>query len=297
MNKRRKNVRIEPLNIPCPDTTLLHPALEATKAMVGKKGSTYLATSQWDEDTLKPIVAFIRSGNLEALQQEVFQNPFIASHPVVLHQMFHLRKLVRTMDEREFWERVDEGESLNPEQTVISSPLKQQAQKQLHALLSVFVESMCPGHTVQPKTRNEKPGPKKRPTLYVMNLLDECQELLKKMASWHPREFKRQPKESEEDFIERTNGLVSKLHHGYWYSRRPIASSSKDLMGIKQHSTCLPAEVERKMMRYARRKTKVSQRPLVYAYLAHFHQKTPTAIRHIIEENEADLPKHVWMRT
>lgn len=288
---------------------LLHPITRKGRAILQKTGKVPLDLTshlkmRWNQETLDQITDFLHSGTPESLARVVARNPFAIAHPVLFWQVFHLRQLVRTLDQEGAKAYQELGGSLEPHEQVISPTLKRAARDGLETILKAWVPQVLPGYTVSPVPSRVRRGAKvKWAERDVMDLLYECHDLLGNMKTWPVMGFKRKELETPSSFLERVCALVHRLNETslraqdvHWDPPLSSPSHSQNWLIAYKNSkpikTIIPlsAEVIQKIAQYAIQKKGVSKRRLVCAFLAHFEQTTPKAMERLIERAEGDYP-------
>ncbi len=296
---------------------LLHPAVR--KAMELNRAGRQVKLSredhlrwEWDSHTIRDVTCFLETGNLDVLRELLWESPDAMAHPVVFWQVFHLRKLARMTDEHQLRRMQLDGASIDPEEPILPTNVRQAAKDVLKQSLEAWVRSMLPGFTLEPVRPTKRKGAKPKMGYGEdFALLSEFHDLLAELNN--PKQFQedcfeRKTTETKKVFVQRTIKLIQRVHASHWRSSIGGVPESKalkakkseftleDLRGIHTQKAPLPTDVAEKIAKHAiTKKGKVSKRPLLHALFAYYERKTPEAIRGIIERAEGDYPQFSFL--
>lgn len=249
---------------------------------------------QWSPETIQKIISWLETGNVEQLAGLLQEHPRAIAHPLVFHQIFHLRWLRYLPD----WGDLEEGYSSSSEY-VPPAGTREAASKALQALAAAWVRGLLPGWTADLKPPKRRGAPRKMKDWEPAALLFEFDELLDKLnekLSRHPILFRRKTNESLDRFIERVAELVQQLHMESWRSYKSetyeipgeaefddAGNLNLQAIDIRSWRKRLPFEETKEIARQAVRAKRLLKRLLVYGLLAHYERKTLHQIRGIIE--------------
>ncbi|MCA9469508.1 MAG: hypothetical protein KC643_29255, partial [Nitrospira sp.] len=254
------------------------------------------------------------------------EHPVIRCEIKHLAQMVRMKDIkdVRELRKLFDWEP-DEGE------TILSISDKAEAKKLLESLLDQWVSRLLPGYMVVKKPTPPRPGRRAKHTQgFIFDCFFDFQDHCELLARIFPQYaqltsgrtatfWKRQRGESQRKFESRMRKLLLRLHNESPHSRSidypsitrsrqarensPTQAGGRTLNNeewaelFQQRATVdfipLPPPAIRSMLTYASRSryNTVDPRRLLYAFLAHWCNLPPDAMRGVIERYESANPR------
>lgn len=254
---------------------LLHPVnLRSAKRLKAGESLSHADAAvsvSWSEETRRSLDAWLRSGDIKALEDLVRANWMAVAHPAVFWQLYHLSRVAHRRDEAD----VQEDGCVSGDARVGPAGSRKAATKELRRLLTSLCEALLPRYAV--KFIERKPRGRRADTRYHSELVMEFQALKEKLVE-KPFALLRREGQTEEGFIAQVARVVQDLHVGSWRSYYFPSASMQKLA-----SKPLEPAVSQRIAQAAVRKTGITQNGLVYALLAHYEGTTPDTIRGIIE--------------
>jgi len=258
----------------------------------------------WSVSQLQAIRSQIMSWLKNDKQVEVIEllrrESTAIAHPSVFWQLFHLRGLLRQIDEDDVKAFNDQGGRYDDDQSVLPSGIKPLAEEFLLKLLSAWISGMLPGHAVirlKPFKRHGRTA--KWSTDDRITILTEFGDLsraLNGIEEAGPAEVALKKNESRAKFLKRMEAVVQRLNtrtlQYMFASIKTPATMTKGAV-LKKKRPFLPKAVASKIVKQAVPDKRLSKNNLLYGILAHHYLSDCLeigTIRGLIKHGEADFP-------
>jgi hypothetical protein len=260
----------------------------------------------WSSEQLQSIqdriTSWLATGDTNKLIELIRDQPTAIAHPVVFRQIFHLRQIVRTIDE-------------DPEDPTIPPETRRAAGMFLLQILSAWMPQLLPGHTVTrmlPKKRGGAPAKWEKDEqlslLQEFNELRDALDTIGEQCSW-PLDPHRG--ESRARFLQRMCGVVEQLNRQLPYPYKtyenlnaPLLPVPKDFQGdtatwnmlsrTYRRYVPLPIDVAKQIVRQGWSTQRLRKDRLLCSLLS-YHVLGDTrkwnSIRGVVERAEADFPE------
>ena len=280
---------------------LLHPAIATTTKRL-RDGDTIenprmtALRTEWSPDTLRRILAFLRSSDIENLVQLLQRIPSAVAHPVVFDQIFYLLRLSRRLDQGNLLEiAAMDYNSVDPQEEAEAPPpgTRRAARDALHGLAAGWIRGILPGYRLEriPISR-PKGRPRETSEYEAEDLLFEFNQMHEELNAIYEPSCLRD--------LKKAASLVQKLHLassrslGGWEwipgKARYDAAGKPNLYAMRTRQNRLARKTVNAIAKEALEVRPVSKTNFLYGLLAHYTGTTIGSMRGIIDRAEAASP-------
>ncbi len=279
---------------------LLHPAIATTTKRL-RDGDTIenprrtALRMEWSPDTLRRILAFLQSSDIENLVQLLQRMPSAVAHPVVFHEIFYLLRLSRRLDQGILYEMAAMGYSVGLQEQAEAPPpgTPRAARDALHGLAAGWIRGILPGYRLEPIPISRPKGrPRKTSEYEAEDLLFEFNQMHEELNAIYERSCLRD--------LKKAASLVQQLHLassrslGGWEwipgKARYDAAGKPNLYAMRTRQNRLARKTVNAIAKEALEVRPVSKTNFLYGLLAYYTGTTIGSMRGIIDRAEAASP-------